>query len=69
MFTRYSPILFILHDVDVQDLNILLRLLLVRPHIFDLMNHIKPLCSTAKDGMLPVQPWLSHPLVLDFKYL
>ena len=47
-----------LHNVDVENFDIYLGLLLVRPHILNFMNDIESLGGPAKDCMLPVQPWL-----------
>lgn len=40
----------------VDDLDILLRLLLVHPSILDLVNNVKSLISPSENGVLLVQP-------------
>ena len=39
---------------DVDDLDVLLRLLLVHPGILDLMNNVESLCSSAEYGVFLV---------------
>ena len=48
----------LLYDINVENLDILLRLLLVRPHILDLVNDIKPLCGTTENCVFSIQPGL-----------
>lgn len=58
-----SPINF-LYNVDVEDLDIFFRPLLVSPGILDLVYHIQPLHSATKNSVLVVKPWL---LILSAK--
>jgi hypothetical protein len=44
----------LLYDINVEHLDILLRLLLVRPHILNFVDDVKSLCSTTKNGVLSV---------------
>lgn len=39
---------------DIDDLNILLRFLLVHPGVLDLMDNVESLRSSAEYGMFPV---------------
>jgi len=58
----YTLILYnhlLLYNIDVENLNILLRLFLVCPHILDLVNDIKPLCGATENCVLSIQPGLS----------
>lgn len=47
-----------LYDVDVEDLDVLLWLLLIRPRVLDLMDNVEPLGCSPENGVLPVQPRL-----------
>jgi hypothetical protein len=49
-----------LHNLNIQNLNILLRLLLINPRILNLMNNIQTLNRPPKNGMLIIQPRLQH---------
>jgi hypothetical protein len=44
----------LLYDINVEHLDILLRLLLVRPHILNFVDDVKSLGSTTKNGVLSV---------------
>lgn len=47
-----------LHNLDIQNLDVLLRLFLVHSGILYLMHYIKPLNCPAENGVLVIQPWL-----------
>jgi hypothetical protein len=49
-----------LHNLNIQNLNILLRLLLISPRILNLMNNIQTLNRPPKDRMLIIKPRLQH---------
>jgi hypothetical protein len=55
---RCSLQLIHLHDINVENLDIFLRFLLVRPRILDFMNHIQALRRTPENCVLPIQPRL-----------
>lgn len=44
--------------VDVEYFDILLRLLLIGPYAFYLVDHIEALDGASKDGVLVIKPWL-----------
>jgi hypothetical protein len=46
------------HDRYIDDLDVLLRLLLVYTCVLDPMNDVEALDGSSKDGMLSVKPWL-----------
>lgn len=57
----YNLILYnqlLLYNINIENLDILLRLLLVRPHILDLVDDIKPLCGATENCVLSIQPGL-----------
>lgn len=47
-----------LHDINVENLDILLWPLLVCSRILNLMNHIQALCRTSENGVFSIQPRL-----------
>jgi hypothetical protein len=51
-------LVLILHDRDINDLNIFLRLLLKNSRILDFVDYIQALDRSAKNGMLIVKPGL-----------
>lgn len=59
-----APCVIVLYNINVEDLDILLRLLLVCPYILNLVDDIKSLCCAAKDGVLAVQPGLRYKSVI-----
>lgn len=48
----------VLHYFYVENLDILLRFLLINSRVFDLVNHIQTLNGSAEDCMLVIKPWL-----------
>jgi hypothetical protein len=44
----------LLYDINVKHLDILLRLLLVRPHILNFVDDVKSLGSTTKNRVLSI---------------
>jgi hypothetical protein len=49
-----------LHNLNIQNFNILLRLLLINPRILNLMNNIQALNRPPKNRMLIIKPRLPH---------
>lgn len=47
-----------LHDLNIENLDIFLRLLLEHPSVLNSVNHIKPLNCSSKDRMLIIKPRL-----------
>ena len=47
-----------LHDVYVENFDILLGFLLIHSGILDLMDDIKTLCATTEDRVLAIEPRL-----------
>ena len=45
--------------VYIENLDVLLRLFLVRPDALNLMNHIEPLSCATKDCVLVIEPGLN----------
>lgn len=50
--------MFVLRNVNIDNLDILLRLLLERSRILNLMHDIHSLESATEDGVLAIKPWL-----------
>jgi hypothetical protein len=49
-----------LHNLNIQNLNILLRFLLINPRILNLVNNIQTLNRPPKNRMLIIKPRLQH---------
>jgi hypothetical protein len=47
-----------LRYIDVQNLNIFLRLLLMSPRILNLVNHIETLCRSPENSVFAIKPGL-----------
>lgn len=54
--TQPNPTPSLLQNLHINNLNILLRLLLIQPRILNPMHHIQPLHRAAKDRMFLIQP-------------
>lgn len=55
-----SIAVFVLHNVNIENLDIFLWLLFVGSGVFDFLDYIESLCRTTKYSMLAVKPGLEH---------
>ncbi len=55
VYTAYEAVL---HDVDVEYLDVLLWFLLERPGVLDLLYHVQTLGRATENGMLAIEPRL-----------
>lgn len=51
-----------LYYIDVEDFDVFLWLLFVRPYVLDFVDDVQPLSRTPEDGVLSVQPRLHQQL-------
>lgn len=51
---------FVLHDVNIENLDIFFWLLFVGSGVFDFLDYIESLCRATKYSMLAVKPRLQH---------